>query len=79
MPCHQASVALFIFVTSVVYLQATENPGTVDLSHFSFYAYAGRTGLLRWTRKTDVSLVFVIINPLVAFLLQKFKDSVSSA
>ncbi|KAG5535994.1 hypothetical protein RHGRI_023699 [Rhododendron griersonianum] len=33
--------------------QASENSGTVDLRHFAFYAYAGRTGTLRWSRKNE--------------------------
>lgn len=28
--------------------------GTVDLRHFAFYAFAGRTGIVRWTRKNEV-------------------------
>lgn len=35
--------------------QASENSGTVDLRHFAFYAYAGRTGTLRWSRKNEVN------------------------
>ncbi|OAY74659.1 hypothetical protein ACMD2_02370 [Ananas comosus] len=27
--------------------------GTVDLRHFAFYAFAGRTGTLRWSRKSE--------------------------
>ncbi|THU44995.1 hypothetical protein C4D60_Mb02t13220 [Musa balbisiana] len=27
--------------------------GNVDLRHFAFYAFAGRTGTLRWSRKND--------------------------
>ncbi|KAA8547443.1 hypothetical protein F0562_003693 [Nyssa sinensis] len=33
--------------------EASENSGTVDLRHFSFYAFAGRTGVLRWSRKNE--------------------------
>ncbi|XP_058227872.1 uncharacterized protein LOC131336162 [Rhododendron vialii] len=33
--------------------EASENSGTVDLRHFAFYAYAGRTGTLRWSRKNE--------------------------
>ncbi|KAA8531935.1 hypothetical protein F0562_006348 [Nyssa sinensis] len=33
--------------------EASENSGTVDLRHFAFYAFAGRTGTLRWTRKNE--------------------------
>ncbi|KAG8383387.1 hypothetical protein BUALT_Bualt04G0007200 [Buddleja alternifolia] len=32
---------------------ASENAGTVDLRHFAFYAFAGRSGELRWTRKKE--------------------------
>lgn len=33
--------------------EASENTGTVDLRHFAFYAYAGRSGTLRWDRKNE--------------------------
>ncbi|CAK9157078.1 unnamed protein product [Ilex paraguariensis] len=33
--------------------EASENSGTVDLRHFAFYAFAGRTGMLRWSRKNE--------------------------
>lgn len=33
--------------------EASENSGTVDLRHFAFYAFAGRTGSLRWSRKNE--------------------------
>uniref|UniRef100_A0A2P2JEZ0 Uncharacterized protein MANES_02G100000 n=2 Tax=Rhizophora mucronata TaxID=61149 RepID=A0A2P2JEZ0_RHIMU len=33
--------------------EASENSGTVDLRHFAFYAFAGRTGVLRWHRKNE--------------------------
>ncbi|KAF8406490.1 hypothetical protein HHK36_008579 [Tetracentron sinense] len=33
--------------------EASENPGTMDLRHFALYAFAGRTGLLRWDRKNE--------------------------
>ncbi|XP_077225920.1 FG-GAP repeat-containing protein [Tasmannia lanceolata] len=33
--------------------EASENSGTVDLRHFAFYAFAGRTGTLRWKRKNE--------------------------
>ncbi|KAK9164271.1 hypothetical protein Syun_005173 [Stephania yunnanensis] len=33
--------------------EASDNSGTVDLRHFAFYAFAGRTGTLRWSRKTE--------------------------
>ncbi|ONK73652.1 uncharacterized protein A4U43_C04F33860 [Asparagus officinalis] len=29
------------------------NSATVDLRHFAFYAFAGRTGTVRWTRKNE--------------------------
>lgn len=29
------------------------NSATVDLRHFAFYAFAGRTGTIRWTRKNE--------------------------
>lgn len=32
--------------------EASEN-STVDLRHFAFYAFAGRTGMLRWSRKNE--------------------------
>ncbi|XP_031494569.1 uncharacterized protein LOC116260391 [Nymphaea colorata] len=35
--------------------EASENSGTVDLRHFAFYAFAGRTGALRWSRKIENS------------------------
>ncbi|KAK9129748.1 hypothetical protein Sjap_010235 [Stephania japonica] len=34
--------------------EASDHSGTVDLRHFAFYAFAGRTGTLRWSRKTEV-------------------------
>lgn len=33
--------------------EASENTGTVDLRHFAFYAFAGRSGVERWSRKTE--------------------------
>ncbi|CAL5366307.1 unnamed protein product [Camellia sinensis] len=33
--------------------EASENSGTVDIRHFAFYAFAGRTGTLRWNRKNE--------------------------
>lgn len=33
--------------------EASENSGTVDIRHFAFYAFAGRTGTLRWSRKNE--------------------------
>ncbi|XP_019177507.1 PREDICTED: uncharacterized protein LOC109172727 [Ipomoea nil] len=33
--------------------QTSENSGTVDLRHFVFYAFAGRTGEIRWSRKSE--------------------------
>ncbi|KAF6154026.1 hypothetical protein GIB67_026680 [Kingdonia uniflora] len=33
--------------------EAAENSTTVDLRHFAFYAFAGRTGALRWNRKNE--------------------------
>ncbi|KAL6959989.1 hypothetical protein U1Q18_040135 [Sarracenia purpurea var. burkii] len=33
--------------------EAFENSGTVDLRHFAFYAFAGRTGTPRWSRKNE--------------------------
>ncbi|KAI3861594.1 hypothetical protein MKW98_000546 [Papaver atlanticum] len=33
--------------------EASETSGTVDLRHFAFYAFAGRTGTLRWSRKNE--------------------------
>ncbi|KAF8046253.1 hypothetical protein N665_3912s0004, partial [Sinapis alba] len=33
--------------------QASEDSGAVNLRHFSVYAFAGRTGVLRWSKKTD--------------------------
>lgn len=33
--------------------EASENSGTVDLRHFAFYAFAGRSGILRWSRKNE--------------------------
>ncbi|CAN0861474.1 hypothetical protein LINGRAHAP2_LOCUS8216 [Linum grandiflorum] len=32
---------------------ASENSGTTNLRHFAFYAFAGRTGQLRWSRKNE--------------------------
>ncbi|KAL6576098.1 hypothetical protein OROHE_000569 [Orobanche hederae] len=32
---------------------ASDNAGTVDLRHFAFYAFAGQSGELRWTRKNE--------------------------
>ncbi|KAK4754079.1 hypothetical protein SAY87_002183 [Trapa incisa] len=33
--------------------EVTENSATVDLRHFAFYAFAGRSGAVRWTRKNE--------------------------
>ncbi|KAK6922653.1 hypothetical protein RJ641_010957 [Dillenia turbinata] len=33
--------------------EASETSGNVDLRHFAFYAFAGRSGLLRWDRKKE--------------------------
>nr|AAL58934.1 AT3g51050/F24M12_90 [Arabidopsis thaliana]AAN64522.1 At3g51050/F24M12_90 [Arabidopsis thaliana] len=33
--------------------QASEDSGAINLRHFSVYAFAGKTGLLRWSKKTD--------------------------
>ncbi|XP_057449340.1 uncharacterized protein LOC130740682 [Lotus japonicus] len=33
--------------------EASENSGTVDLRHFAFYAFAGRSGTERWSRKNE--------------------------
>ncbi|XP_030530778.2 uncharacterized protein LOC115741166 [Rhodamnia argentea] len=33
--------------------EASENAGTVDLRHFAFYAFAGKSGQLRWSRKNE--------------------------
>lgn len=33
--------------------EASENTGTVDLRHFAFYAYAGRSGTVRWEKKNE--------------------------
>ncbi|KAK6150597.1 hypothetical protein DH2020_015529 [Rehmannia glutinosa] len=33
--------------------EPSDNAGTVDLRHFAFYAFAGRSGELRWTRKNE--------------------------
>ncbi|XP_059437498.1 uncharacterized protein LOC132170512 [Corylus avellana] len=33
--------------------ETSENPGTVELRHFAFYAFAGRSGALRWDRKNE--------------------------
>ncbi|KAI9109659.1 hypothetical protein K1719_019289 [Acacia pycnantha] len=33
--------------------EASENSGNVDLRHFAFYAFAGRSGAERWTRKNE--------------------------
>ncbi|KAJ3678463.1 hypothetical protein LUZ60_002266 [Juncus effusus] len=33
--------------------ESTERASTVDLRHFAFYAFAGRTGQLRWSRKNE--------------------------
>jgi hypothetical protein len=38
--------------------QASEDSGAINLRHFSVYAFAGKTGLLRWSKKTDVSYLF---------------------
>ena len=35
-------------------MQDSENAGMMDLRHFAFYAFAGRTGTVRWTRKNEV-------------------------
>nr|GMD56479.1 uncharacterized protein LOC109172727 [Ipomoea batatas] len=33
--------------------QTSESSGMVDLRHFAFYAFAGRTGEIRWSRKSE--------------------------
>ncbi|RYQ79992.1 hypothetical protein Ahy_Scaffold1g106701 isoform B [Arachis hypogaea] len=33
--------------------EASDNSGTVDLRHFAFYAFAGRSGTERWRRKNE--------------------------
>ncbi|GAB4848510.1 hypothetical protein Ancab_003217 [Ancistrocladus abbreviatus] len=33
--------------------ETIENPGMVDLRHFAVYAFAGRSGQLRWSRKNE--------------------------
>lgn len=33
--------------------EASETSGTVNLRHFAFYAFAGKTGSLRWSRKNE--------------------------
>ncbi|XP_071913575.1 uncharacterized protein [Coffea arabica] len=33
--------------------EASDNSGMVDLRHFAFYAFAGRSGQLRWSRKKE--------------------------
>ncbi|XP_043708663.1 uncharacterized protein LOC122657931 [Telopea speciosissima] len=33
--------------------ETPENSGTVDLRHFAFYAFSGRTGVQRWSRKNE--------------------------
>ncbi|KAL9670177.1 hypothetical protein QQ045_007728 [Rhodiola kirilowii] len=33
--------------------EASENTGAMDLRHFAFFAFSGRTGQLRWTRKNE--------------------------
>ncbi|KAJ7953063.1 FG-GAP repeat-containing protein [Quillaja saponaria] len=33
--------------------EASENSGTFDLRHFAFYAFAGRSGTHRWSRKNE--------------------------
>ncbi|XP_058110246.1 uncharacterized protein LOC131253300 isoform X2 [Magnolia sinica] len=33
--------------------EVPESAGTVDLRHFAFFAFAGRTGTLRWKRKNE--------------------------
>lgn len=33
--------------------EASDNSGAVDLRHFAFYAFAGRSGIRRWERKNE--------------------------
>ncbi|XP_024976467.1 uncharacterized protein LOC112514307 [Cynara cardunculus var. scolymus] len=33
--------------------ESADTPGAVDLRHFAFYAFAGRSGALRWSRKNE--------------------------
>ncbi|OWM66412.1 hypothetical protein CDL15_Pgr013629 [Punica granatum] len=33
--------------------EANENSGIMDLRHFAFYAFDGRSGAIRWTRKNE--------------------------
>lgn len=33
--------------------EVSESSGSIDLRHFVFYAFAGRTGELRWSRKSE--------------------------
>lgn len=39
---------------SLLFFQTFRSNASVDLRHFAFYAFAGRTGLIRWTRKNEV-------------------------
>lgn len=47
---------LCVFV--LCFFQESDSAGTVDLRHFAFYAFAGRSGELRWTRKKEVIIYF---------------------
>ncbi|RRT74923.1 hypothetical protein B296_00014957 [Ensete ventricosum] len=46
------------YFTVVVLKMQNSGSGNVDLRHFAFYAFAGRTGTLRWSRKNDVCFSF---------------------
>ena len=48
-------------------LQTVENSEVVDLRHFAFYAFAGRSGQLRWNRKNEVPFVSLLF---MLFLLR---------
>ncbi|KAG0462172.1 hypothetical protein HPP92_020648 [Vanilla planifolia] len=42
-----------LYHRSAIEKEAAGNSSAVDLHHFSFYAFAGRSGSIRWTRKLE--------------------------
>lgn len=47
-------ISNFLWTNAIFFFQASGS-GTADLRHFVFYAFAGRTGIRRWDRKSEVS------------------------
>ena len=48
-------IANFLWTSAILFFIQASGSGTADLRHFVFYAFAGRTGIPRWHRKSEVS------------------------